>query len=62
MIGYRAKNQKELNHILPHFFKEKGSAILNVKVNPDELVLPPKISIDQAVGFSVSMIREMLEG
>ena len=62
MIGYKTHNSKELDQILPDFFKEEGPAILDVKINPDELVLPPKITVDQAVGFSLSKIREMLKG
>ncbi len=61
MKGYRASSAEELESLLPDFYAEDGPAMLDMNVNPDELTLPPKISIDQTVGFSLSKLKEMLQ-
>jgi pyruvate dehydrogenase (quinone) len=39
-----------------------GPALVEVIVNRQELMLPPKISFDQAAGFSLYMIKSLLSG
>ena len=39
-----------------------GPVLLNVKVNPSELTMPPKIGVEQAKGFGLYMWRQMMSG
>ena len=39
-----------------------GPVLLNVRVNPSELTMPPKIEFEQAKGFGLYMWRQMMSG
>jgi pyruvate dehydrogenase (quinone) len=39
-----------------------GPVLMNILVNPSELVMPPKVEMDQAKGFSLYMGRQLLDG
>jgi pyruvate dehydrogenase (quinone) len=39
-----------------------GPALLEVLVNRQELSMPPTITLEQALGFSLYMIRAVLSG
>ena len=43
-------------------FKHDGPAIIDVVTDPLELVMPPKVTLDQAKGFSVWMMKAVLNG
>ena len=42
--------------------KHKGPALLDVVTNPYELSMPPKIIGEQAWGFSLFMMKEVMLG
>jgi pyruvate dehydrogenase (quinone) len=39
-----------------------GPCLIDVKVNRQELSMPPTITVQQALGFSVFMMRAILSG
>jgi pyruvate dehydrogenase (quinone) len=39
-----------------------GPVLLNIHVNPSELSMPPKVEMGQAIGFSLYMGRQILDG
>lgn len=58
--GFKVNSNDELESVLGEALKTDGPVIVDVPVNPDELVLPPKIKLSQAVGFGLAKIRELL--
>ncbi len=59
--GYRIENPAELKKTIQEALQYEGPAIIDVKVNPGELTLPPKISVKQAFGYGLSKVREIFE-
>jgi pyruvate dehydrogenase (quinone) len=57
-----AKVDEDLQPDLQRAFKHQGRALVEVIVKRQELSMPPKISIDQALGFSLYMIRAVMNG
>jgi pyruvate dehydrogenase (quinone) len=43
-------------------FAHDGPALIDVVTNPLELIMPPKIKLEQAKGFSVWMMKAVLNG
>ena len=48
----------ELNQALEH----NGPALVDVVVNPQELLIPPTINLEQIRGFTLYMIKAVLNG
>ena len=62
IYGVRVEDPGELQGALEAAFKHDGPAIIDVVTDPLELVMPPKITLDQAKGFSVWMMKAVLNG
>jgi pyruvate dehydrogenase (quinone) len=62
IYGVRVEDPGELHGALEAAFKHDGPAIVDVVTDPLELVVPPKVTIDQAKGFSVWMMKAVLNG
>ena len=62
MTGIRVETPEEIAPALEKAFAHKGPALLDVVVNPAELTLPPTINLEQAKGFSVYMLKQVLAG
>jgi pyruvate dehydrogenase (quinone) len=62
IYGIRVEDPGELQGAIEAAFKHDGPAIIDVVTDPLELVWPPKISLDQAKGFSVWMAKTVLNG
>ena len=62
MTGIRVENPEEIAPALEKAFAHKGPVLLDVVVNPAELTLPPTINLEQAKGFSVYMLKQVLAG
>ena len=58
--GFTIKDPGKLKDTLQEAFDAEGPVIVDVHIQPDELTLPPKITIEQAWGFGLSKIRELL--
>jgi pyruvate dehydrogenase (quinone) len=62
MFGVRVETPEELRPALSRALAHDGPALIEVLVNRQELSMPPTISLEQAVGFSLYMIRAVLSG
>ena len=60
--GIRVEDDAELPAALDRFLATPGPALLDVLTAKQELAMPPKISMEQAKGFSVYMMRAILNG
>lgn len=62
IFGVRVEKPEELRPALSKAFDHDGPALIEVLVNRQELSMPPTITLDQAWGFSLYMIRAVLSG
>lgn len=62
IFGIRVEKPEELRPAVKSAFDHNGPALIEVLVNRQELSMPPTISLDQALGFSLYMIRAVLSG
>jgi pyruvate dehydrogenase (quinone) len=62
VYGLRVEKPEELRPALTRAFTHDGPALVEVLVNRQELSMPPSISLEQALGFSLYMIRAVLSG
>lgn len=62
IMGIRVENPEDLRPALERAFAYDGPALVEVIVNRQELSMPPTISMDQALGFSLYMLRAVMSG
>jgi pyruvate dehydrogenase (quinone) len=62
VLGARVEKSEELRPALTAALAHDGPALVEVLVHRQELAMPPTISVDQAWGFSLYMIRAVLSG
>jgi pyruvate dehydrogenase (quinone) len=62
VLGIRVEDSAELPGALQRAFAHAGPVLVDVVTNPLELVMPPKITLEQAKGFSVWMMKAVLNG
>jgi len=62
IFGVRVEKPEELRPALSSALAHNGPALIEVLVNRQELSMPPTISLEQALGFSLYMIRAVLSG
>lgn len=60
--GARVEKPEGLRPALERAFAHNGPALVDVIVNRQELSMPPTISVEQALGFSLYMIRAVMSG
>lgn len=57
--GIKVTNPKNLYKSIKTAYSLKVPCILDVKVNPDELFMPPKLEAASAWGYSLAMLKEV---
>jgi pyruvate dehydrogenase (quinone) len=62
ILGIGVEDPKDLRPALQTAFAHEGPCVVDVVVNRQELSMPPTITAEQAVGFSLYMIRAVLNG
>ncbi|HTD55646.1 MAG TPA: thiamine pyrophosphate-dependent enzyme, partial [Silvibacterium sp.] len=62
VLGLRVEKAEELRPALVQALEHNGPALVEVFVHRQELSMPPSISLDQALGFSLYLIRCVLSG
>jgi pyruvate dehydrogenase (quinone) len=62
ILGVRVERPEDLRPALQRAFAHEGPALVEVIVNRQELSMPPTISAEQALGFSLYMIRAVMNG
>ncbi len=60
--GVRVEKPGELRGALRDTFAQPGPALVDVRVNRQELSMPPTITLDEAVGFNLYAVKAMLSG
>lgn len=62
ILGLKAETAKEVRPALQRAFNHNGPALVEVLVHRQELSMPPTITLEQATGFGVFMIKAVLSG
>lgn len=62
MWGRRVEREDELDAALGELFAQPGPALLDVKVNPMELVMPPKVEAGQVASTALYSGKAVLAG
>jgi pyruvate dehydrogenase (quinone) len=60
--GIRVELPEQLQPALESAFQHDGPCLVDVVVNRQELAMPPSITAEQALGFSLYLIRAVLNG
>ncbi|MET4103466.1 pyruvate oxidase [Roseovarius sp. MBR-78] len=58
--GRQVTDPADLRPALDEAFAQEGPALLDVMVDPDALIMPPKITLGMAARFGMSRLREAL--
>jgi hypothetical protein len=62
LLGLRAETPEQVRPMLVQALDHDGPALVEVVVNRQELAMPPSIEWDQVIGFSLYMIKAVLNG
>jgi len=62
ILGIRAETSEQVRPALAQAFAHPGPALVEVMVSRNELALPPSIKLDQVKGFSLFMMKAVIDG
>jgi pyruvate dehydrogenase (quinone) len=62
ILGLRAEKPEQIRPILIQALEHNGPALVDVAVNRQELLMPPSINLDVIKGFTLYMIKAVLNG
>ena len=62
IYGVRVEDPGELKSAISTAFAHEGPAVIDVLTDRQELVMPPEIKLEQAKGFSLWMMKAVLNG
>jgi pyruvate dehydrogenase (quinone) len=62
IAGFRVEKPEQVQPSLEKAFAEKGPALVDVVVNRQELLIPPNLNLQVVKGFTLYMIRAVLNG
>lgn len=62
LLGLQAKTPGDVQPALEQALRHDGPALVEVFVSQSELSIPPSITVEQARGFSLYMLRAVLNG
>jgi pyruvate dehydrogenase (quinone) len=62
ILGLRAERPEQVKPMLNRAIEHNGPALVDVVVNPQELLIPPTINLEQIRGFTLYMIKAVLNG
>jgi pyruvate dehydrogenase (quinone) len=62
MLGIRVEQSEEVAPALRQAFAHDGPVLVDVRTAKQELVIPPKIKLEQAKGFSLYMLKAIING
>jgi pyruvate dehydrogenase (quinone) len=62
IMGIRVEKSEDVPSAIEKALAHNGPVLLDVLTNPTELSMPPKIDLEQAKGFSIYMLRQILLG
>ncbi|MEQ9564616.1 MAG: thiamine pyrophosphate-dependent enzyme, partial [Pseudomonadales bacterium] len=56
--GYTVERPEQLEPMIKEALAENRPAVIDIFVDPDALIMPPKISLSQAMHFGLAKVRE----
>jgi pyruvate dehydrogenase (quinone) len=62
ILGLRAERPEQVKTMLSQALEHAGPALVDVSVNRQELAMPPTITLEQIKGFTLYMIKAVLNG
>jgi pyruvate dehydrogenase (quinone) len=62
VLGLKAETPEQVRPMLTQALQHDGPALVEVVVNRQELSMPPTINVDQMMGFSLYLIKAVLDG
>src|ERR1700736_1897309 len=62
LLGLKAETAQDVRPMLQQAFKYDGPALVEVLVHRQELSMPPTITLEQATGFGLFMLKAVLSG
>jgi len=62
LLGLTAETPDQVRPMIAQALKHDGPALVEVLVSRQELMRPPKVSLDQVAGFSLFMLKALLSG
>ena len=62
ILGFRAERPEQVKPMLNEAMEHDGPALMDVVVNRQELLIPPSINLEQIRGFTLYMIKAVLNG
>ncbi|MGA2244405.1 MAG: ubiquinone-dependent pyruvate dehydrogenase [Verrucomicrobiota bacterium] len=62
VLGLKAETPEQVRPMLVEALQHDGPALVEVVVNRQELSMPPTIQVDQVMGFSLYLIKAVLDG
>jgi pyruvate dehydrogenase (quinone) len=62
VLGLNAETPEQVRPMLAEALRHGGPALVEVVVNRQELSMPPTIEFEQMMGFSLYMIKAVLDG
>ncbi len=62
LLGLKAETPEQVRPMLVEALQHNGPALVEVVVNRQELSMPPTIQLDQMMGFSLYMLKAVLDG
>jgi pyruvate dehydrogenase (quinone) len=62
ILGLRAEMPEQVKPMLNQAIEHNGPALVDIVVNPQELLIPPTINLEQIRGFTLYMIKAVLNG
>jgi pyruvate dehydrogenase (quinone) len=62
LLGLKAETPEQVGPMIAEALKHDGPALIEVVVSRQELSMPPTITLEEAKGFSLFMLRAVLSG
>jgi len=62
VLGLTAETPDQVRPMITQALKHDGPALVEVLIHRQELMLPPKISLEQVTGFGLFMLKSLLSG
>ena len=62
ILGLRAERPEQVKTLLGRALEHEGPALVDVTVNRQELAMPPTITLEQVKGFTLYMVKAVLNG
>jgi pyruvate dehydrogenase (quinone) len=62
VLGLKANVPEQVRPMLAQALSHPGPALVEVVVNRQELVVPPSVKLDQVMGFSLFMMKAVING